>query len=81
MCKAQRLNQFGKESLELARRHLESAATLDPDYALAHAALGATHAMRCLRRTDLADLDRAARYLEPAIELDPELGEPYPWRA
>lgn len=75
----QRLNQFGKESLELARRHLESAIALDPDYALAHAALGATHAMRYIHRTDPSDLDHAARYLERAIELDPELGEPYPW--
>ena len=75
----QRLNQLGKESLELGRRHLESAVALDPDYALAYAALGATHAMRYIHRTDPADLDRAARYLERAIELDPELGEPYPW--
>jgi TolB-like protein/predicted Ser/Thr protein kinase len=75
----QRLNQFGKESLELARRHLESAIALDPGYALAHAALGATHAMRYIHRTDPSDLDHASRYLERAIELDPELGEPYPW--
>jgi TolB-like protein/Tfp pilus assembly protein PilF len=75
----QRLNEFGKESLERARRHLESAVMLDPNYALAHAALGATHAMRYIHRTDPADLDYAARYLERAIELDPELGEPYPW--
>jgi len=31
----QRLNEFGKESLERARRHLESAIALDPQYALA----------------------------------------------
>jgi serine/threonine protein kinase len=74
-----RLNEFGKESLELARRHLESAVALDPQYALAFAALGATHAMRYIHRTDPADLDRAARYCERAIEVDSELGEPYPW--
>ena len=75
----QRLNQLGKESLELARRHLESAVALDPAYALAYSALGATHAMRYIHRTDPADLDHAARYLERAIDLDPELGEPYTW--
>jgi serine/threonine protein kinase/tetratricopeptide (TPR) repeat protein len=75
----QQFHRFGKESLELARQHLERAIELDPGYALAHAALGATHAMRYIHRTDPADLDRAARYSERAIELDPDLGEPYPW--
>lgn len=75
----QQFHRFGKESLEHARRHLERAVELDPGYALAHAALGATHAMRYIHRTDPADLDRAARYSERAIELDPDLGEPYPW--
>jgi serine/threonine-protein kinase len=75
----QRLNEFGKESLERGRQHLESAVALDPNYALAYAALGGTHAMRFIHRTDPADLVHAARYLERAIELDPELGEPYPW--
>jgi len=75
----QQFHRFGKESLERARQHLERAIALDADYALAYAALGATHAMRYIHRTDPADLDRAARYSERAIELDPELGEPYPW--
>jgi serine/threonine protein kinase len=74
-----RLNEFGKESLELGRRHLENAVALDSNYALAFAALGATHAMRYIHRTDPADLDHAARYCERAIQLDPELGEPYTW--
>jgi len=72
-------NEFGKESLELGRRHLENAVALDPNYALAFAALGATHAMRYIHRTDPSDLDHAARYCERAIQLDPELGEPYTW--
>ena len=38
-----------------------------------------TTLMRYIHRTDPADLDCSARYLERAIELDPELGEPYPW--
>jgi hypothetical protein len=74
----QRLNEFGKESLERGRQHLESAVALDPKYALAYAALGGTHAMRFIHRTDPADLVHAARYLERAIELDTELAEPYP---
>jgi len=75
----QEFYQFGKESFERARQHFERAVALDPRYALAHAALGATHAMRYIHRTDPADLDCSARYSERAIELDPELGEPYPW--
>jgi TolB-like protein len=75
----QEFYQFGKESFERARQHFERAVALDPRYALAHAALGATHAMRYIHRTDPADLDRSARYSERALELDPELGEPYPW--
>lgn len=71
--------QIGKDSLERARQHLERAVALDPNYALAYAALGATHAMRFIHRTDPTDLDSAARYCERALELDPELGEPYPW--
>jgi len=77
----QQFHRFGKDSLEKARQHLERAVALDPGYALAHASLGATHAMRYIHRTDPADLDCAVRYSERAIELDPELGEPYPWLA
>ncbi len=72
-------NAIGKESLERARQHLERAVALDPNYALAYAALGATHAMRYIHRTDPTDLDYAVRYSERAIELDHEIGEPYTW--
>jgi serine/threonine protein kinase len=41
----QQFYQFGKESFEHARQHFERAVALDPRYALAYAALGATHAM------------------------------------
>jgi len=75
----QQFHAIGKESLERARQHLERAVVLDPNYALAYAALGATHAMRYIHRTDPADLDYAARYSERAIELDHEIGEPYTW--
>jgi len=60
----QQFHQLGKESLERARQHLERAVALDPNYALAYAALGATHAMRYIHRTDPADLDHSARYSE-----------------
>ncbi len=75
----QQFQAIGKESLERARQHLERAVALDPSYALAYAALGATHAMRYIHRTDPADLDYAVRYCERAIELDQEIGEPYTW--
>jgi TolB-like protein/predicted Ser/Thr protein kinase/Flp pilus assembly protein TadD len=75
----QQFQHLGKESLERARQYFERAVALDPHYALAYAALGATHAMRYIHRTDPADLDHSARYSERAIELDPELGEPHPW--
>jgi TolB-like protein/predicted Ser/Thr protein kinase len=75
----QQFNHLGKESLELARQHLERAIALDPGYAVAYAALGATHAMRYIHRTDPAELDCSARCSERAIELDSELGEPYLW--
>lgn len=73
------LLQMGKDALEEGRRHLERAIQLDPNYAVAFSALGATHAMRYIHRTDPDDLTRAVGYLERARELDPELGEPYPW--
>ncbi|MGZ4814853.1 MAG: protein kinase domain-containing protein [Terriglobales bacterium] len=75
----QAFHRLGKESLEVARQHFERAVALDPQYAMAYAGLGATHAMRYIHRTDPADLDCAARYSERALELDAELGEPYPW--
>jgi TolB-like protein/predicted Ser/Thr protein kinase/Tfp pilus assembly protein PilF len=75
----QQFNAIGKESLERARQHLERAVALDSEYALAFAALGATHAMRYIHRTDPADLDYAARYSERALELDHEIGEPHTW--
>ncbi|HKZ53543.1 MAG TPA: FHA domain-containing protein [Candidatus Acidoferrales bacterium] len=75
----QRFNELGKNSLEEARQHFERAVALDSDYAMAYSALGATHAMRYVHRTDPEDLSRAGNYLERALELDAELAEPYPW--
>jgi DNA-binding winged helix-turn-helix (wHTH) protein len=73
------LEQMGKGSLERAREGFERAVTLDPGYAMAHSGLGATHAMRVINRRDPDDLDKAHAHLTRAVELDPELAEPYPW--
>jgi len=71
------LRILGKDSIENSRRHLELAIELDPEYAVAYAALGHTYAMRWIYRNDPDDLSRASGCLEHAIELDPELGTPY----
>ena len=71
--------ELTKESLEASRQLYERAIALDPGYAMAHEALGAVYAMRFIHRTDPDDLTRAVAYLERALELDPDLGEPYPW--
>jgi TolB-like protein/tRNA A-37 threonylcarbamoyl transferase component Bud32 len=70
-------SMLGKDSLESARRHFEMAIELDSDYAVAYSALGQTYAMRWIHRNDPDDLTRASGCLERALELDPELGEPY----
>ncbi len=49
----------------------------EPGYALAHAGLGELHCMRYIGSTDPADLDAAIENLNRAIELDPELADPY----
>jgi len=72
-------HQLGKTSLEDARQHFEHALRLDPNYAVAHSALGATYAMRFIHRTDPDDLTRAVSHLQRALELDRELAEPYPY--
>lgn len=72
-------HQLGKASLEDARHHFERALQLDQNYALAHSALGATHAMRFIHRTDPDDLTRALSHLQRALDLDRELAEPYPY--
>ncbi|MFQ5927416.1 MAG: tetratricopeptide repeat protein, partial [Terriglobia bacterium] len=74
-----KLDELGKNSLEEARQQFERAVALDSGYAMAYSGLGATHAMRFVHRTDPDDLACACGYLERALELDPELGEPYPW--
>ena len=75
----QKFHQLGKDSLEEARQCFEKAVGLDSKYQMAYSGLGATYAMRYIHRTDPDDLNRAVSYLEKALELDPDLGEPYPW--
>ena len=75
----QKMLVLGKDALEEARQHFERAVALDSHYAAAYSALGCAHAFRFIRRTDPEDLTRAARFLEEALQLDPELGEPYPF--
>ena len=70
---------LGKDSLEEAKQLFEKAIDLDPRYAVAHSALGATYAMRFIHRTDPDDLVRSIAHSERALELDPELAEPYPY--
>lgn len=71
--------QAGKESLEKARRDFQCALDILPGYALAHSGLGAACALCSLNRRNPEDLDAAQFHLTRALELDPELAEPYPW--
>ena len=77
----QQMYRMEAKSLEMAVHHFEQAIALDPGYALAHSALGTAHTLQFLRTSDRQDIAVALVHLERAIELDPELGEPYPWLA
>jgi DNA-binding winged helix-turn-helix (wHTH) protein/tetratricopeptide (TPR) repeat protein len=74
-----RFRQMDKGTLDDALQHFGRALDLDPQYAMAHAGLGATHAMRFIHRTNPDDLVQATSHLERACQLDGELAEPYPW--
>jgi eukaryotic-like serine/threonine-protein kinase len=73
------LASMGKTTLETARHKLERAINLDSHYAAAYSALGFVHCMRYIHSTDPDDLTRGIAYAERALQLDPELGEPYPY--
>src|SRR5262249_37612998 len=73
------LQEMSRDSLAMAVRHFEKTIALDPKYALAHSALGTSHALTFIQTSHPDDLQRARQHLERALELDPELGEPYPW--
>ena len=77
----QQMYEMQGKSLSAAIHYFELAVGLDPDYALAYSGLGTAHALQFIRTSNPEDIVRASGYLERAIELDPELGEPYPWLA
>ena len=77
----QQMYEMQGKSLANVILQFEKAVQLDPDYALAYSGLGTAHALQFIRTTNPEDIQRASAYLERAIELDPELGEPYPWLA
>jgi len=77
----QLIHKMDKASLGEARRFLELAVERNPDLAVAHAGLGELHCMRFIVTTNPEELRVAETHLERAIELDPELSEPYVWLA
>ncbi|PYO14936.1 MAG: hypothetical protein DMD31_07350 [Gemmatimonadetes bacterium] len=72
---------FGTTSLEQAAEYFEHAIAIDPAYALAYSGLGSTFGFRYIARTRKEDLSLAITHLERALELDPDLFEPYGWLA
>jgi eukaryotic-like serine/threonine-protein kinase len=70
---------FGPAAFDEAERCFQHAIAADPAYALAYSGLGSLHAFRYIVRTRREDLLAAVRLLERALELDPELAEPYEW--
>lgn len=77
----QQMYEMHGRSLSGAIMDFEHAIRLDPDYALAYSGLGTAHALLFIQTSNPEDIQRAYGYLERAIKLDPELGEPYPWLA
>jgi eukaryotic-like serine/threonine-protein kinase len=76
-----KISEMQGRSLTTAIHHFEQAVAVDPDYALAYSGLGTAYALRFIASSNPEDIKHASGYLERAIELDPELGEPYPWLA
>ena len=70
---------FGPAAFDEAERCFRDAIGADPSYALAYSGLGSLHAFRYIVRTRREDLLEAVKLLERALELDPELAEPYEW--
>jgi tetratricopeptide (TPR) repeat protein len=75
----QLLHEMKPGSMLQARQHFERALELDPKYALAYSGMGSTYALSSIQTNNAEDFDQALKYLERAIELDDELGEPYPF--
>lgn len=75
----QLFNQFGKAGFEQAQKLYEKAIELDANYALPYSGLGRLYIFRFIAQTDPRDLEVGISYLQKALQLDPELVEPYPW--
>ncbi|NUM76981.1 protein kinase [candidate division KSB1 bacterium] len=75
----QLFNQFGKAGFEQAEKFYEKAIELDDKYALPYSGLGRIYIFKFIAQTDSRDLDIGISYLQKALQLDPDLGEPYPW--
>jgi DNA-binding winged helix-turn-helix (wHTH) protein len=73
------LSKLDLASLERARADFERAISLDPTYAMAYSGLGAALSMRLVNCRDPQELKLAHAHLTRALELDPELAEPFPW--
>lgn len=69
-------NRFAEAESLIAERHFRRAIELDPDYARAHAELGALFAVRFENDWTVlkqADIDKAFFFAERAIDLQPDL--------
>jgi tetratricopeptide (TPR) repeat protein len=73
------MNQMGRDSMVQAIAHFEKCVAMDPNYALAYSGLGSAHGLRFVLTSNTEALQNSVKYLERAIELDSELGEPYPF--
>lgn len=73
------INQLGREGMPKAQELFEKAMEIDPEYALAYSGLGNLLTMKFIASSDQEDLEIAIKYLQKAIELDPDLIDPYLW--
>ncbi len=73
------INQMGREGMPKAQELFEKAMEKDPDYALAYSGLGNLLTMKFVATSNQADLEAAIDFLQKAIELDPDLTDPYLW--
>ncbi|HEX9975093.1 MAG TPA: protein kinase [bacterium] len=73
--------QFNLASLQEAQQFYEKAIELDPNYALAYSGLGSSLIFRFIAQTNPLDLEQGIANLNKALEIDPDLVEPYLWLA
>ncbi|MBN1271858.1 MAG: protein kinase [Candidatus Aminicenantes bacterium] len=73
------INRMGREGMPKAQEFFEKAMKKDPYYALAYSGLGNLLTIKFIAMSKRADLEAAIVYLQKAIELDPDLTDPYLW--